>query len=111
MAETRDSLTDGDLQSEIELVGDLVVAATYSDGPLPQSEIDRLLGVEGGGKPRGLRMVEATHETHDADHADDTHDDDFGADVKVRGEAEAADEVAAADGLEAGEVHTPDAGR
>ena len=44
-----DNLTDDDLQSEIELVGDLVVAATGSDGPLPQSEIDRLLGVAHGG--------------------------------------------------------------
>ena len=45
-AEARgDNLTDDDLQSEIELVGDLVVAATSSDGPLPQDEIDRLLGV------------------------------------------------------------------
>ena len=41
----RDNLTDDDLQSEIELVGDLVVAATSSKGPLPQDEIDRLLGV------------------------------------------------------------------
>ena len=46
MADARDSLTDGALQSEIELVGDLVVAATSSDGPLPQEAIDRLLGVE-----------------------------------------------------------------
>src|SRR5665811_1879631 len=46
MADARDSLTDGELQSEIELVGDLVVAATSSDGPLPQEEVDRLLGVE-----------------------------------------------------------------
>lgn len=45
-AESRgDNLTDDDLQSEIELVGDLVVAATSSDGRLPQKEIDRLLGV------------------------------------------------------------------
>jgi hypothetical protein len=40
-----DYLTDGDLQFEIELVGELVVAATSSDGPLSQDEIDRLLGV------------------------------------------------------------------
>ena len=39
------NLTDDDLQSEIELVGDLVVAATSSDGPMRQEEIDRLLGV------------------------------------------------------------------
>ena len=48
-----DFLTDGDLQFEIELVGELVVAATSSDGPLPQEEIDRLLGVvpSGAGAP------------------------------------------------------------
>lgn len=46
MPDAQDSLTDGDLQSEIELVGDLVVAATSSEGPLPQKEIDRLLGVK-----------------------------------------------------------------
>lgn len=40
-----DNLTDNELQSEIVLVGDLVVAATSSDGRLPQDEIDRLLGV------------------------------------------------------------------
>jgi len=46
MPDAQDSLTDGELQSEIELVGDLVVAATSSEGPLPQEEIDRLLGVK-----------------------------------------------------------------
>ena len=40
-----DNLTDVDLQSEIELVGDLVVAATSSDGPLGQDEVDGILGV------------------------------------------------------------------
>jgi hypothetical protein len=49
MAEAPDSLTDGELQSEIELVSELVVAASSSDGPLPQAEIDRLLGVEAAG--------------------------------------------------------------
>ena len=44
-----DNLTDNDLQSEIELVGDLVVAASASDGPLPQDEVDLLLGVRPGG--------------------------------------------------------------
>lgn len=44
-----DNLTDNDLQSEIELVGDLVVAASASDGPLPQDEVDLLLGVGPGG--------------------------------------------------------------
>ena len=62
MAEARDSLTDGDLQSEIELVGDLVVAATSSEGPLPQDEIDRLLGVEAGDEVEGGDRVEAEEE-------------------------------------------------
>ena len=62
MAEAQDSLTDGDLQSEIELVGDLVVAATSSQGPLPQDEIDRLLGVEAGVEVEGSDRVEAEEE-------------------------------------------------
>ena len=62
MAEAPDSLTDGDLQSEIELVGDLVVAATSSEGPLPQDEIDRLLGVEAGVEVEGGDRVEAEEE-------------------------------------------------
>ena len=40
------NLTDDDLESEIELVSQLVVAATSSDGPLHQDEVDRLLGVD-----------------------------------------------------------------
>ena len=46
-----DNLTDVDLKSEIELVGDLVVAASASDGPLSQDEVDWILGV----RPRGLQ--------------------------------------------------------
>ena len=38
-------LTDGALQDEIELVGDLVVAASASEGPLTEDEIDEVLGV------------------------------------------------------------------
>jgi hypothetical protein len=50
-AETRDDtpedeLTDEDLESEIELVSRLVLAATSSDRPLRQDEVDLLLGVE-----------------------------------------------------------------
>ncbi len=49
-----DNLTDNDLQSEIELVGDLVVAASASDGPLPQHVVDLLLGVcPDGAHPSG----------------------------------------------------------
>ena len=62
MAEAQDSLTDGDLKSEIELVGDLVVAATSSEGPLPQDEIDRLLGVEAGDEVEGGDRVEGAEE-------------------------------------------------
>jgi hypothetical protein len=39
------NLTDDDLESEIELVSELVVAATSSDRPLHQDEVDALLGV------------------------------------------------------------------
>jgi hypothetical protein len=39
------TLTDDDLESEIELVSELVVAATSSDGPLDQDQVDQLLGV------------------------------------------------------------------
>jgi hypothetical protein len=38
-------LTDGALQDEIELVGDLVVAASASERPLTEAEIDEVLGV------------------------------------------------------------------
>lgn len=40
------SLTDEQLEREIQLVGELVLAASRSAGPLPQEEIDAVLGVE-----------------------------------------------------------------
>ena len=40
-----DQLRDPALHEEIELVGDLVVAATSADGRLSQAEIDTLLRV------------------------------------------------------------------
>jgi hypothetical protein len=43
-----DELQDTDLRDEIELVADLVVAASASDGPLSLAEIDRILGVRPG---------------------------------------------------------------
>jgi hypothetical protein len=52
-----DSLTDDDLQSEIELVSELVVAATSSDGPLQQDEVDLLLGLRPG---EGSSAVESS---------------------------------------------------
>jgi hypothetical protein len=51
-----DVLTDDALESEIELVSVLVVAATSSDRPLRQDEVDRLLGLDpkaGGPVPPG----------------------------------------------------------
>ncbi len=41
----RDELRDAALHQEIELVGELVVAATSSSGHLSLAEIDALLGV------------------------------------------------------------------
>ncbi len=40
-----DGLRDADLQAEIELVADLVLAASVSDSPLSTADIDRVLGV------------------------------------------------------------------
>ena len=45
LQETRGTLHDATLDAEIQLVGDLVVAATGSDGPLSQEQIDAALGV------------------------------------------------------------------
>ena len=42
----QDELRDAALHEEIELVGQLVVAATSTSERLPQEEIDRLLGLE-----------------------------------------------------------------
>ena len=44
-------LTDGPLQDEIELVGDLVVAASASEGPLSEAEIDEVLGIAQARRP------------------------------------------------------------
>ena len=41
-------LTDDALQNEIELVGDLVVAASAIERPLTEDEIDEALGIERG---------------------------------------------------------------
>ena len=39
------SLEDPELMGEVELTTALIIAASESDGPLPQSEIDRILGI------------------------------------------------------------------
>lgn len=75
MADAQDSLTDGELQAEIELVGDLVVAASSSDGHLSQNEIDRLLGVQIGQVKETADEVEAGDDGEPAD------------DVNLEGEA------------------------
>ncbi|XVX19740.1 hypothetical protein ACQP1U_15765 [Actinomycetota bacterium] len=41
----RDDLLDADLAHEIDLVGDLVLAASESEGPLSEQQIDQALGV------------------------------------------------------------------
>jgi hypothetical protein len=40
------SLHDEQLETEIRLVGDLVLAASQCEGPLSQEAIDRILGLE-----------------------------------------------------------------
>lgn len=40
------TLEDPELLLEVELTANLMVAASESDGPLPQEEIDRILGIE-----------------------------------------------------------------
>lgn len=66
MADAQENLTDGELQSEIELVGDLVVAATSSEGPLPQEEIDRLLGVKAAEESAAAAHEAAQEAAHEA---------------------------------------------
>ncbi|WP_101395202.1 hypothetical protein [Phycicoccus duodecadis] len=52
------SLTDDDLQGEIDLVGALVLAAADADGPMSQSTIDEVLGVDGLEQPGGAEAAE-----------------------------------------------------
>jgi hypothetical protein len=47
-AEPDAELEDTDLRAEIELVADLVVAASASEGRLSLAEIDLILGVQPG---------------------------------------------------------------
>ena len=41
-------LEDAELLAEVELTTNLIIAASESDAPLPQDEVDRLLGLEDG---------------------------------------------------------------
>jgi hypothetical protein len=55
-------LTDDALRHEIELVGELVVAASASERPLTDEEIDEALGIERGhvdgrSEARGHRVL------------------------------------------------------
>ncbi len=40
------TLEDADLLGEVELTTNLIIAASESEGPLSQEEIDRILGVD-----------------------------------------------------------------
>ena len=52
------SLVDTVLLDELELTVNLIIAATNSDRPLSQDEIDALLGVSGTGTvPRQVRRA------------------------------------------------------
>jgi hypothetical protein len=44
-------LEDPLVLDEIELYGELVIAASSSDEPLSQEQIDQVLGLRGSGKP------------------------------------------------------------
>jgi hypothetical protein len=39
-------LEDAELLAEVELTTNLIIAASESDTPLPQAEVDRLLGLD-----------------------------------------------------------------
>jgi hypothetical protein len=43
-------LEDAELLAEVELTTNLIIAASESDRPLSQDEVDRLLGVPGHGE-------------------------------------------------------------
>lgn len=47
-------LADCTLAQEIELYADVVVAASESDGPLPEGELDRVLGVDDAPSAQGF---------------------------------------------------------
>ena len=53
MRETESRLQDPLVLDEIELYGELVIAASASDRPLSQSEIDHVLGVDDRGSASG----------------------------------------------------------
>ena len=40
------TLEDGELLQEVELTTNLIIAASESEGPLSQAEIDAILGVQ-----------------------------------------------------------------
>lgn len=52
-------LHDGELLAEIDLVGELMIAAAESDEPLGDDTIDEVLGVEPDAAPATAAAVEA----------------------------------------------------
>ncbi|QIM19872.1 hypothetical protein G7075_14035 [Phycicoccus sp. HDW14] len=67
------SLTDDDLQGEIDLVGALVIEASQSEGPMTQERIDEILGVadEEPAEADAEEPAEATGGSEGADGSDD----------------------------------------
>ncbi|WP_109775389.1 hypothetical protein [Quadrisphaera granulorum] len=55
-------LDDDALAEEIELYGDLVVAASEAGDVLPQAEIDRLLGIAVSDAPESSSMLDTAGE-------------------------------------------------
>jgi hypothetical protein len=53
-------LHDGELLAEIDLVGELMIAAAGSDEPLGDDTIDEVLGVESDGGPIPARNTESS---------------------------------------------------
>lgn len=52
-------LHDGELLAEIDLVGELMIAAAGSDEPLGDDTIDEVLGVESDGDPTPAHNIES----------------------------------------------------
>ena len=50
-------LEDSELLAEVELTTNLIIAASESESPLPQDEVDRLLGLVGDCQPIPTQQI------------------------------------------------------
>jgi len=50
-------LEDSELLAEVELTTNLIIAASESESPLPQDEVDRLLGRVGDCQPIPTQQI------------------------------------------------------